>query len=81
MGIDWGHERVPDGTTLRKFRGLLEKHELAAALFTQVKQALQDRGLKVGAGTIVEPTIVGTQRSTKNASKTRDPDMHQTRKG
>ena len=34
VGIDWRPERVPDGTMPRKFRGLLEKHELAAALFT-----------------------------------------------
>ena len=43
VGIDLGRERVPDGTTLLKFRRLLEKHELGAALFTQVNQTLQDR--------------------------------------
>ena len=81
VGIDLGRERVPDGTTLLKFRRLLEKHELGAALFTQVNQTLQDRGLRVGTGTIVDATIIGAPSSTKNASKTRDPDMHQTRKG
>jgi IS5 family transposase len=81
VGIDLGRERVPGGTTLLKFRRLLEKHELGAALFTQVNQTLQDRGLKVGTGTIVDATIIGAPSSTKNANKTRDPDMHQTRKG
>ena len=33
VGIDLGRERVPDGTTLLKFRRLLEKHKLGAALF------------------------------------------------
>lgn len=77
VGIDLGRERVPDGTTLLKFRRLLEKHELGAALFTQVNQTLQEQGLKVGTGTIVDATIIGAPSSTKNADKTRDPDMHQ----
>ena len=81
VGIDLGRERVPDGTTLLKFRRLLEKHELDAALFTQVNQTLQFRGLKVGTGTIIDATIIGAPSSTKNANKARDPDMHQTRKG
>ncbi|AOU97707.1 IS5 family transposase [Acidihalobacter yilgarnensis] len=81
VGIDLGRERVPDGTTLLKFRRLLEQHDLGATLFAQVNQTLQDRGLKVGTGTIVDATIIGAPSSTKNAHKTRDPDMHQTRKG
>ncbi len=81
VGIDLGCERVPDGTTLLKFRRLLEKHGLGAELFAQVNQTLQDRGLKVGTGTIVDATLIGAPSSTKNATKTRDPDMHQTRKG
>ena len=81
VGIDLGRERVPDGTTLLKFRLLLEKNELAAALFAKVNQTLQKRGLKVGTGTIVDATIIGAPSSTKNADKARDPDMPQTRKG
>ncbi|OJY87650.1 MAG: IS5 family transposase [Lysobacterales bacterium 63-13] len=81
VGIDLGRERVPDGTTLLKFRRLLEKHELGAALFAQVNETLALRGLKVGTGTIVDATIIGAPSSTKNADKARDPDMCQTRKG
>ena len=81
VGIDLGRERVPDGTTLLKFRRLLETHELGAELFAKVGEVLQDRGLKVGTGTIVDATIIGAPSSTKNADKSRDPDMHQTRKG
>ena len=36
VGIDLGRERVPDATTLLKFRRLLEKHDLGAALFAKV---------------------------------------------
>jgi IS5 family transposase len=81
VGIDLGRERVPDGTTLLKFRRLLEKHQLGEKLFATVGQVLQQRGLKVGTGTIVDATIIGAPSSTKNADKARDPEMHQTRKG
>jgi IS5 family transposase len=81
VGIDLGRERVPDGTTLLKFRRLLESHKLGEQLFATVGQVLQARGLKVGTGTIVDATIIGAPSSTKNADKARDPEMHQTCKG
>src|SRR5688500_2424610 len=36
VGIDLGHERVPDETTVCKFRHLLEHHELGRRIFEQV---------------------------------------------
>jgi len=71
VGIDLGRERVPEGTTLLKFRRLLEQHKLGEALFAKVGEVLQARSMKVGTG---------TPSSTKNADKQRDPEMHQTRK-
>jgi len=81
VGIDLGSERVPDGTTLLRFRRLLEKHQLGQKLFATVGQQLQARGLKVGTGTIVDATIIGAPSSAKNADRQRDPEMHQMRKG
>ena len=81
VGIDLGRERVPDATTLLKFRRRLEKDKLGEALFAKVGEVLQARGLKVGTGTIVDATIIGAPSSTKNADKKRDPEMHQTKKG
>ena len=81
VGIDLGRERVPDATTLLKFRRLLEKPKLGEALFAKVGEVLQARGLKLGTGTIVDATIIGAPSSTKNKEKKRDPEMHQTRKG
>ncbi|MBB5406904.1 IS5 family transposase [Paraburkholderia sp. HC6.4b] len=81
VGIDLGRERVPDGTTLLKFRRLLERNKLGEQLFAEVGEVLQGHGLKVGTGTIVDATIIGAPSSTKNADKARDPEMHQTRKG
>ena len=81
VGIDLGGERMPDGTTLLKFRRLLEQHKLCEQLFAAVGQMLQTRGLKLGTGTIVDATLIGAPSSTKNVDKARDPEMHQTRKG
>jgi IS5 family transposase len=81
VGIDLGRERVPDGTTLLRFRRLLEKHDLGTALFARVGTVLQANGMKVGSGTIVDATIISAPSSTKNSKGERDPEMHQTRKG
>ena len=81
VGIDLGVERVPDATTLLKFRRLIEDKQLGAALFAKVGEVLQAQGMKVGKGTIVDATIIAAPSSTKNAERERDPEMHQTRKG
>jgi transposase, IS5 family len=81
VGIDLGRERVPDATTLLKFRRLLETHKLGEALFAKVGKVLQAQGLRVGVGTIVDATIIGAPSSTKNADKQRDTEMRSTRKG
>ena len=81
VGIDLGAERVPDETTVLKFRHLLEEHDLGKKLFAEVGRVLQASGLSVRTGTIVDATLIGAPSSTKNADKARDPEMHQTRKG
>lgn len=81
VGIDLGRERVPDATTLLKFRHLLETHQLGQALFAKVGEVLQANGLKVGSGTIVDATVISAPTSTKNKDKKRDPEMHQGAKG
>ena len=81
VGIDLGRERVPDETTVCRFRHLLETHDLGQRLFDEVQRHLAAKGLKVATGTIVDATIINAPSSTKNAGKARDPDMHQTKKG
>jgi len=81
VGIDLGRERVPDATTLLKFRRLLEKHKLTEGVLTEINAHLSERGLFVGKGTIVDATIINAPSSTKNEKNKRDPQMHQTRKG
>lgn len=79
--IDIGRERVPDATTLLNFRHLLEQHQLGSAMFAKVGELLQANGMKISGGTIVDATIVEAPSSTKNSGNTRDPEMHQTKKG
>jgi IS5 family transposase len=81
VGIDLGEEPVPDETTICKFRHLMEQHNLGDQLFHLVNQYLDENGLKVSRGTIVDASIINAPSSTKNKKKQRDPDMHQTRKG
>ena len=81
VGIDLGHEPVPDETTICKFRHLLEAHDLGTRLFELIAEYLEEAGLKVRTGTIVDATIIDAPSSTKNRDKARDPEMHQTKKG
>jgi len=81
VGIDLGREPVPDETTILKFRHLLEAHGLGAHLFDIMSEYLEENGIKVATGTIVDATIISAPSSTKNQDKARDPQMHQTRKG
>ena len=79
--IDLGRERVPDATTLLNFRHLLEAHHLGAALFAKVGELLMANGMRLSGGTIVDATLIAAPPSTKNKDKSRDPEMHQTKKG
>jgi IS5 family transposase len=81
VGIDLAVEPAPDETTVCKFRHRLEKHGLGKQIFAAVNRYLQENGLKVSTGTIVDATIISAPSSTKNRSGERDPEMHQTAKG
>jgi IS5 family transposase len=80
-GIDLAAATVPDATTVMNFRHWLERHDLAKVLFDEVGATLEGRGLLMRQGTIVDATIIAAPPSTKNKSKARDPEMHQTKKG
>lgn len=80
-GIALAREDMPDATTLLKFRRLLVEHELTRKLFDEIGIELCERGLMMKEGTLVDATIFEAPPSTKNAEKSRDPEMHQTKKG
>ena len=80
-GIALNRDAVPDATTVLHFRHWLERHDLTKGLFEEVNAMLEERGLLMRQGTIVDATIIAAPPSTKNKSKARDPEMHQTKKG
>lgn len=72
---------IPDETTILKFRHLLEKHNLAKKLFEEINRHLDEQGLMLKEGTIVDASIISAPSSTKNKDQSRNPEMHQTKKG
>jgi IS5 family transposase len=79
--VELGDDKIPDESTILRFRHLLEKHKLTEAIFEAVGELLAEKRLMLRAGTIVDATIIAAPSSTKNETKTRDPEMKQTRKG
>jgi IS5 family transposase len=73
--------RLPDETTILRFRYLLEAHDLAIDMLRVVNDLLQAKGLLLRIGTAVDATLIAAPSSTKNAEGKRDPQMHQTKKG
>ena len=74
-------ERVPDSTTLMKFRHLLEEKGLCKVLFDDVAKCLKRNKMIMQGGTIEDATIINAPSSTKNKEGRRDPEMSQTKKG
>lgn len=81
VGLESFTEAVPDESTILKFRHLLEKHGLTEKMFNDVNLKLEQHGLLVRSGTIVDATLIAAPPSTKNKAHERDPEMHQTKKG
>jgi IS5 family transposase len=80
-GLDNGNVRLPDESTILRFRHLLETHKLAGPMLATVNDVLRDKGLMLRIGTVVDATLISAPSSTKNDSGERDPEMHQTKKG
>jgi IS5 family transposase len=78
--IELAQDAIPDETTILNFRHLLEKHQLTEKIFAEVRQLLEEKRLLLKSGTIVDATIISAPSSTKNASKSRDPEMRQGKK-
>ena len=74
-------DRLPDESTILRFRHRLEKYKLAEQILLTVNELLTERGLLLKAGTAVDATLIAAPTSTKNKGKTRDPEMHSSKKG
>ena len=80
-GLDNWLTRLPDESTILRFRHLLEEHKLAQQMFDQINQLLTTKGLLLKAGTAVDATLIAAPSSTKNKTKSRDCEMHSSKKG
>ncbi|MGC4080062.1 MAG: IS5 family transposase [Rubrivivax sp.] len=65
--LDGATQRLPDETTILRFRHLLERHDLAADMLRLVADLLQHKGLMLRTGTVVDATLIAAPSSTKNA--------------
>ena len=81
VGVDLTDDTIPDETTILRFRHLIEEHGLGEAIFHEINTLLVEKRLLLSAGTIVDATIIAAPSSTKNSTKSRDPEMKQTKKG
>ncbi len=79
-GLGWD-SRIPDESTILRFRHLLEKHQLTDQILALVNDLLRSKGLMLKAGTVVDATLIAAASSTKNESGQRDPEMKQSKKG
>ena len=80
-GLEGWNERLPDESTILRFRHVLEKHKLAAQILQTVNDLLSAKGMLLKSGTVVDATLIAAPSSTKNKSGERDPEMKQSRKG
>jgi len=60
---------------------IVEANKLGEKLFADVNQRLDQAGLMMHGGTIVDASLIAAPKSTKNQDGKRDPEMHQTKKG
>ncbi len=79
-GLDGGVTRLPDESTILRFRHLLEAHGLAEQMLALVNEMLTEKGLPLNTGSAVDATLIPAPRSTKNGSGTRDPEMQSTQR-
>jgi IS5 family transposase len=80
-GVELSDDVVPDESTILRFRHLLEKHKLTESMFEQINRVLEEKGLLLRSGTIVDATMIAAPSSTKNSTNSRDPEMRQSKKG
>lgn len=75
-GLD-ANGRMPDESTILRFRHRLEKHKLAEQILAAVNELLAVQGFLLKLGTAVDATLIAAPSSTMN----KDRKMHSSQKG
>ena len=65
--------RLPDESTILRFRHRLEEHKLAEQILATVNELLTSKGLLLKVGTAVDATLIASPTSTKNKEHGRAP--------
>jgi IS5 family transposase len=81
MRVDFLVSQAPDATTLMNFRHLLEEADVQKQIQAEILTLLEENGLVMHGGTIVDASIIRAASSTRNSTKSRDPEMKSTKKG
>ena len=79
--LDPGVSRLPDESTILRFRHLLQANGLALEIMATINAMLAAKGLLLKTGSAVDATLIAAPSSTKNSTGTRDPEMHSAKKG
>lgn len=80
LDIDLSVDQIADDTTICRFRKLLTDNNLQQQFFEIINKKLEDKGLFVKSGTIIDASIIESPMSTKNKEKKRDEEMSFTKK-
>ncbi len=80
LDIDITSDRIPDETTICRFRKLLTDNWLQDKMLEIINEKLDNAWLICKEWTIVDATIIEASWSTKNKEEKRDPEMWHTRK-
>lgn len=65
MHMDFNEQQVPVATTLLQFRHMLEKHKIGEKIFADVNRRLDEVGLIMHGGTVVDAGLNAALKSTK----------------
>lgn len=68
-------DRLPDESTILRFRHFLERHKQGKLIFDAVSAQLRQQGLMMREGTIIDATIIAAPNSTQSQDCERDPEM------
>ncbi|MDO9145890.1 MULTISPECIES: IS5 family transposase [Comamonadaceae] len=79
VGLD-DNVRLPDESTILRFRHRLERHDLADKILAEVSAILTERGLLLKQDSAVDANLIAAP-STISKGKSRDPEMHSSQKG
>jgi transposase, IS5 family len=79
-GAQGWDERLPDESTIPRFRHVLKKHMVAPQILQAINDQVMHRGL-LKSCTVVGAILITASSSTKNAAGERAPEMKQSSKG